>query len=50
MFSNDWPLVRAARDFGLALVERTPVAKSFFIAEGAGLSGELPRLLKGEAA
>lgn len=50
MFSNDWTLARVARDFGLALVDRTPAVKRFFVAEGAGTSGELPRLLRGEAA
>jgi 2-octaprenyl-6-methoxyphenol hydroxylase len=48
LFSNDWALVRAARDFGLGLVDRTPSLKQLFVAEAAGLSGELPRLLRGE--
>jgi 2-octaprenyl-6-methoxyphenol hydroxylase len=48
LFSNDWTLVRAARDFGLGLVDRMPGLKAFFVREAAGLSGELPRLLKGE--
>jgi 2-octaprenyl-6-methoxyphenol hydroxylase len=49
MFSNDWTLVRAARDFGLGLVDRMPGLKALFVEEAAGLSGDLPRLLKGEA-
>lgn len=48
LFSNDWTLVRAARDFGLGLVDRMPGVKEFFVREAAGLSGELPRLFKGE--
>jgi 2-octaprenyl-6-methoxyphenol hydroxylase len=48
LFSNDWALVRAVRDFGLGLVDRMPRLKEFFVREAAGLSGELPRLLKGE--
>ena len=48
LFSNDWALGRAARDFGLGLVDRMPGLKRAFVAEAAGLSGELPRLLRGE--
>lgn len=50
LFSNDWMLVRAARDAGLGIVDRLPVLKRFFVAEAAGLTGQLPRLLRGEAA
>lgn len=49
LFSNDWTLMRAARDAGLALVDRVPELKAYFVSEGAGLSGELPKLLRGEA-
>lgn len=49
LFSNDNALVRAVRDVGLGIVDRTPVLKQIFVNEAAGLSGELPRLLKGEA-
>jgi 2-octaprenyl-6-methoxyphenol hydroxylase len=37
------------RDIGLGLVDRIPPLKDMFIREAAGLSGEVPRLLKGEA-
>jgi 2-octaprenyl-6-methoxyphenol hydroxylase len=37
------------RDIGLGPVDRTPPLKSIFIHQAAGLSGEVPRLLKGEA-
>ena len=48
LFSNDWMLLRTARDFGLALVDQLPALKQFFVAEAAGLSGEIPKLLRGE--
>jgi 2-octaprenyl-6-methoxyphenol hydroxylase len=48
LFSNDWALLRSAREFGLGMVDRIPVLKQLLVEEAAGLSGELPRLLKGE--
>ena len=48
LFSNDALLVRAARDFGLGLVDRLPALKRRFVAEAAGLTGDLPRLFKSE--
>jgi 2-octaprenyl-6-methoxyphenol hydroxylase len=50
LFSNDWTLLRSARDFGLGLVERMPELKRLFVAEAAGLAGDVPRLLRGEPA
>ncbi len=49
LFSNDLAPVRALRDFGLGIVDRLPKLKSMFIGEAAGLSGDLPKLLRGEA-
>ncbi|RVC43662.1 2-octaprenyl-6-methoxyphenyl hydroxylase, partial [Mesorhizobium sp. M4B.F.Ca.ET.088.02.2.1] len=49
LFSNDVGPLRAARDIGLGLVERMPKLKDFFIRQASGLSGDTPRLLKGEA-
>lgn len=49
LFSNDNDAVRAIRDFGLGLVERMPGLKKMFIREAAGITGEIPRLLAGEA-
>ncbi|WP_398481889.1 ubiquinone biosynthesis hydroxylase [Tardiphaga sp.] len=49
MFSNDLPFVRGIRDIGLGIVDRLPPLKGAFIKQAAGLSGEVPRLLKGEA-
>jgi len=34
---------------GLGLVDRLPALKEFFIREAAGLTGEVPKLLRGEA-
>ena len=49
LFSNDLGPVRAVRDIGLGLVERMPGLKEFFIRQASGLSGDTPRLLRGEA-
>src|SRR5262249_2913299 len=48
LFSNDWTVLRTARDFGLGLVERMPGLKRLFVAEAAGLTGDVPKLLRGE--
>ena len=48
MFSNVFGPLRAIRDIGLGLVDRMPRMKEFFIRQASGLSGETPRLLKGE--
>ena len=47
MFSNDNPLLRAARDIGMATVNALPGLRRGFIREAAGLTGELPRLMRG---
>ncbi len=49
LFSNDIAPLRTVRDIGLGLVERMPRLKDFFIRQASGLSGDTPRLLKGEA-
>src|SRR3954470_8127356 len=49
LFSNESKLLRAVRDIGLGLVDRAPPLKNLFIRQAAGLTGEIPRLLKGEA-
>lgn len=48
LFSSDGTLMRAARDFGLGLVDRMPEVKRRLVAEAAGLTGDLPRLFKSE--
>lgn len=49
LFSNRSETLRFARDVGLGLVERTPRLKRYFSQEAAGLTGNVPRLLRGEA-
>jgi 2-octaprenyl-6-methoxyphenol hydroxylase len=49
LFSNRSDVLRLGRDLGLALVDRLPALKRLFIREAAGLVGEIPKLLKGEA-
>lgn len=48
LFSNDNAPLRAIRSLGLGLVDRAPALKDFFVREAAGLTGEVPALLKGE--
>jgi 2-octaprenyl-6-methoxyphenol hydroxylase len=49
LFSNRSDVLRFTRDLGLGLVDRVPALKRVFIREAAGLLGEIPKLLKGEA-
>jgi 2-octaprenyl-6-methoxyphenol hydroxylase len=49
LFSNHSDLLRFARDIGLGLVERMPALKRVFIREAAGFTGDVPKLLRGEA-
>ena len=49
LFSNGSEPLRAVRDIGLGVVERLPPLKDVFIREAAGITGEVPRLLRGEA-
>lgn len=49
LFSNHSTLLRTVRDIGLGLVDRIPPLKSAFIRQAAGLSGDVPKLLRGEA-
>jgi 2-octaprenyl-6-methoxyphenol hydroxylase len=49
LFSNRSDVLRLARDVGLGLVDRAPALKQLFIREAAGLTGEVPKLLRGEA-
>ncbi len=49
LFSNRSDALRLLRDVGLGLVERMPGLKGAFIREAAGLTGDVPRLLRGEA-
>jgi 2-octaprenyl-6-methoxyphenol hydroxylase len=49
LFSNDNPLLRAARDLGMGAVQAMPGLRRRFIREAAGLTGDVPRLLQGRA-
>jgi len=49
LFSNSSDVLRLVRDVGLGLVERIPVLKRVFIREAAGFTGDVPKLLRGEA-
>jgi 2-octaprenyl-6-methoxyphenol hydroxylase len=49
LFSNDNPLLRAARGLGMAAVNQIGPARRFFMAEAGGAVGDLPKLLRGEA-
>jgi 2-octaprenyl-6-methoxyphenol hydroxylase len=49
LFSNRSEILRAVRDLGLGLVDRAPALKQLFIREAAGLVGDVPKLLRGEA-
>ena len=48
LFSNDSTLLRTARGVGLGLLDRMPYLKQLLVAEAAGLSGNVPRMLRGE--
>lgn len=49
LFSNDNPILRAARDLGMGAVTALPFLRRRFIREAAGLTGDLPRLMQGRA-
>ena len=49
LFSNRSDVLRLFRDVGLGLVERMPPLKRMFIREAAGFTGEVPKLMRGEA-
>jgi 2-octaprenyl-6-methoxyphenol hydroxylase len=49
LFSNRSDTLRLVRDLGLGIVERLPALKRLFVREAAGLTGEVPKLLRGES-
>jgi 2-octaprenyl-6-methoxyphenol hydroxylase len=49
LFANDDPLLRLARGAGMAVVNRIGPARRFFMQEAGGATGDLPRLMRGEA-
>lgn len=46
LFSNDNPLLRLGRDLGMGVVNAIPGLRRSFIREAAGLTGDLPRLMR----
>jgi len=49
LFSTDNAPLRAIRDLGLGIVDRSPGLKRFLVREATGGTGDVPRLMKGEA-
>ena len=49
LFSNDNPLLRAARDLGMGAISAMPSLRRGFMRQAAGLTGDLPKLLAGQA-
>ena len=47
LFSNDNPLLRAVRDIGMGAVNAVPALRRGLIREAAGLTGDLPDLMRG---
>ncbi|MBK5934927.1 FAD-dependent monooxygenase [Rhodovulum imhoffii] len=47
LFSSDNPLLRLGRDLGMGALNVLPGLRRRFIREAAGLTGDLPRLMKG---
>jgi 2-octaprenyl-6-methoxyphenol hydroxylase len=48
LFSNRSDALRLLRDVGLGLVDRATPLKRLFAAEAAGISGDTPKLLRGD--
>lgn len=46
LFSNDNPLLRFARDLGMGAVNAMPALRRGFMREAAGLTGDLPDLMR----
>ncbi|CAN0160852.1 unnamed protein product, partial [Chrysoparadoxa australica] len=46
LFSNDNPLLRLGRDLGMAAINAAPGLRRSFIREAAGLTGDLPDLMR----
>ena len=49
LFSNDSMALRMVRSTGLRTVDRISQLKTFFMKEAAGLTGEVPKLLRGDS-
>lgn len=49
LFSNDNPILRATRDFGLGVVDRIPPVKAGLIRHAAAVGPSTPKLMRGQA-
>lgn len=49
LFSADYAVLRAGRGAGLGLLDQLPDVKQLILAEAAGQTGELPKLMRGAA-
>ena len=47
LFSNSFAPLRLVRDLGLAAVDRLPPLKRFLMRDAMGITGDLPRLIRG---
>lgn len=47
LFSNNIPPLRLARNLGMAVVNRLPPVKRFFMRHAMGVVGDLPRMIRG---
>ncbi|SFC64076.1 UbiH/UbiF/VisC/COQ6 family ubiquinone biosynthesis hydroxylase [Tropicimonas isoalkanivorans] len=50
LFSSDNPLLRIGRGLGMGIIDKLPALRRTFIREAAGVSGDVPNLLKGKPA
>lgn len=48
LFSNSSTPLKYLRDLGLGVVDRAPSLKKYFAREAAGLTGDVPKLLRGD--
>jgi len=48
LFSIDNVLLRAARGAGLGALDRVGMLKSMIVEEAAGLTGDTPKMVRGE--
>ncbi|WP_193825214.1 FAD-dependent monooxygenase [Oceaniglobus indicus] len=48
LFSNDSPLLRGIRNLGMGAVNALPGLRRTFMREAAGLTGDVPKLLRGK--
>jgi len=49
LFSNNNPVIRTVRDLGMGLFNRVPLLRRFVMEDAGAATGNLPRLLRGEA-